>query len=87
MNSAKDILVQEIGQLSEEDARQILELLRAKKGIAPEKSEPTREELIGRAARHRGIHAPDLHARPFRKVEPVECPGIPASELLIDDRR
>ena len=82
MASAKEILVQEVEQLSEKEAQDVLDLLRRKN---PPKL--TREELIKRAAGHPGIHAPDLNARPFRKVEPIECPGIPASELLIRDRR
>ena len=80
MPSEKEILVQEVERLSEEDAREVLELLRTK-------NKPTREELIRRAAWHPGIHAPDPNAPPFRRVEPIECPGIPASELLIRDRR
>jgi hypothetical protein len=87
--SAKEILVQEVELLSEEDAQNVLELLRTKKTVAGTEEKPklTREELIRRAAGHPGIHAPDLHAPPFRKVAPIECPGIPASELLIRDRR
>jgi hypothetical protein len=80
MPSAKQLLHEKIDQVSEEDAREVLELLRTKKN-------PTREELIRRAAGHPGIHAPDPNAPPFRRVEPIECPGIPASELLIRDRR
>jgi hypothetical protein len=89
MTSAKEILVRELERLSEEDAREVLELLRTKKtsAVTPERPKLTREELIRRAAGHPGIHAPDPNAPPFRKVEPIECPGIPASELLIRDRR
>jgi hypothetical protein len=89
VNSSKEILVQEVERLSEKDAREVLDLLRAKKAgaVAPVRPEPTREELIQRAAGHPGLHAPHRNARPFRKVEPIECPGIPASELLIRDRR
>lgn len=89
MPSEKEILVHEVERLSEEDAREVLELLRTKKNAAvtPERPKLTREELIRRAAGHPGIHAPDPNAPPFRRVEPIECPGIPASELLIRDRR
>jgi hypothetical protein len=55
--------------------------------VTPQRPKLTREELIRRAAGHPGIHAPDPNAPPFRRVEPIECPGIPASELLIRDRR
>ena len=89
MPSEKEILVREVERLSEEDAREVLELLRTKKkaAVTPARPKLTREELIGRAAGHPGIHAPDPNAPPFRRVEPIESPGIPASELLIRDRR
>lgn len=88
MASVKEILVQEVDRLSEEDAGRVLELLRSTKttGVT-ERPELTREELIGRAAGRPGIRPPDPNARPFRKVRPIACPGIPASELLIGDRR
>ncbi len=88
MASAKEILVQEVTRLSEEDAGRVLELLRAAKTTgAKETPELTREELIRRAAGLPGIRPPDPNAPPFRKVTPISCPGIPASELLIRDRR
>jgi hypothetical protein len=89
VTSVKEILLQEVERLSEEDAREVLELLRTKKtaAVKPEKRKLTREELIARAAGHPGIHAPDPNAPPFRKIKPIDCPGIPASELLIRDRR
>ena len=46
-----------------------------------------REELIRRAAGHPGIGLPDPDAPPFEKIVPIETRGIPASELLIADRR
>ena len=88
VTSVKEILVREVERLSEEDAGRILELLRSTKTtVVKERPELTREELIRRAAGHPGIHAPDPNAPPFRKVKPISCPGIPASELLIRDRR
>ncbi len=89
MNSAKEILVEEVGRLSEKDAQEVLDLLRTKKPgvLPPKKLQPTREELIKRASGHPGIRAPLPTARPFRKIEPLESPGMPASELLIRDRR
>jgi hypothetical protein len=89
MTSVRELLVREVERLSEEDAHEVLELLKRKQatGIRPEKAKLTREDLIRRAAGHPGIHAPDPTAPPFKKVEPIECPGIPASELLIRDRR
>ena len=88
MASVKEILVQEVERLSEEDAGRVLELLRSTKTTGvKERPELTREELIRRAAGRPGIHPPDPNAPPFRKVKPITCPGIPASELLIRDRR
>jgi hypothetical protein len=89
MTSVRDLLVREVERLSEEDAREVLDLLKRKQttGIRLQKANVTREDLIRRAAGQPGIHAPDLTAPPFKKVSPIECPGIPASELLIRDRR
>jgi hypothetical protein len=55
--------------------------------VAAEKPKLTREELIKRAAGHPGIHVPDPDAPPFEKIEPIETRGIPASQMLIADRR
>ena len=89
MNSAKETLVREVKRLSEKDAQEVLDLLRTKKTGAVTQGKPklTREELIRRAAGHPGIHAPDLNAPPFEKIEPIETRGIPASQMLIADRR
>jgi hypothetical protein len=87
MASVKEILVQEVERLSDEDARRVLELLRTTTAGVTGRPKLTREELIRRAAGHPGIRPPDLNAPPFRKVKPIKCPGIPASELLIRDRR
>ena len=85
----KEILVQEVARLSEEDAQDVLDLVRAKKkgAVMPDRRKLTREELIRRAAGHPGIHPPDPDAPPFEKIEPIETRGIPASQMLIADRR
>jgi hypothetical protein len=87
--SVKEILVQEVERLSEEDAQEVLDLLRTKKNgaVTPGRPKLTREELIKRAAGHPGIHAPDPNAPPFERIEPIETRGIPASQMLIADRR
>ena len=89
MASVKEILVREVERLSEEDAQEVLDLLRTKKNgaVTPDRPKLTREELIRRAAGHPGIHPPDPDAPPFEKIEPIETRGIPASQMLIADRR
>jgi hypothetical protein len=34
-----------------------------------------------------GIRAPDPDAPPFEEIEPIQTRGIPASRMLIADRR
>ena len=89
MASVKEILVREVEGLSEEDAQEVLDLLRTKKNgaVTPGRPKLTREELIKRAAGHPGIHGPDPNAPPFERIEPIETRGIPASQMLIADRR
>ena len=45
--------------------------------------EVVRERLAGRAA----LRVPSANAEPFRKRKRIQCPGVPASEMLIADRR
>jgi hypothetical protein len=87
--SVKEMLLREVEGLSEQDAREVLELLKSKRasGVGPDRPALTRAELIKRAGGHPGIHVPDLNAPPFEEFDPVPCPGIPASELLVSDRR
>ena len=89
MTSVRELLVQEVERLSEEDAREVLDLLKRKQaaGIRLQKPKLTREELIKRLAGRPGIHVPDPEAPPFEKLERIATRGIPASELLIADRR
>lgn len=89
MTSVRELLVREVERLSEEDAREVLDLLRRKQaaGIGLQKPKPTREDLIQRLAGHPGIHVPDPGAPSFEKLERIATRGIPASELLIADRR
>jgi hypothetical protein len=89
MTSIRELLVREVERLSEEDAREVLDLLKRKQvaGIGLRIARPTREDLIQRLAGHPGIHVPDPGAPPFEKLERIATRGIPASELLIADRR
>lgn len=89
MTSVRELLVREVERLSEEDAREVLDLLKRKQatGIGLQMPKPTREDLIERLADHPGIHVPDPGVPPFEKLERIATRGIPASELLIADRR
>jgi 16S rRNA C967 or C1407 C5-methylase (RsmB/RsmF family) len=89
MTSAREFLVREVERLSEEDAREVLELLKRRQaaGIGPATGKVTREDLLERLAGNPGIHVPDPDAPPFEKLEPIATRGIPASQLLIADRR
>jgi hypothetical protein len=89
MATAKESLRDKVDRLSEEEAREVLDL------IATKESEParsprtklTREGIRARLAGHPGFRVPPEDAPPFRRVQPINCPGVPASELLITDRR
>lgn len=89
MASVRELLVREIERLSEEDAREVLDLLKRKQatGIGLQMPKLTREDLIERLAGRPGFHVPDPTAPPFEKLERIATRGIPASELLIADRR
>jgi DNA-directed RNA polymerase subunit H (RpoH/RPB5) len=89
MTSVRELLVREVERLSEEDAREVLDLLKRKQvtGIRLQMPKLTREDLIERLAGRPGIHVPDSGAPPFEKLERIATRGIPASELLIADRR
>jgi DNA-directed RNA polymerase subunit H (RpoH/RPB5) len=67
MASVRELLVREVERLSEEDAREVLDLLKRKQAA--------------------GIHVADPGAPPFEKLERIRTRGIPASKLLIADRR
>ena len=89
MASAKESLVRLLEQLYEEEARRVLELIGMREARLPWSKETpsTREILIQRLAGKPGFRVPEPNAPPFRKFVPIECPGIPASKLLITDRR
>jgi len=87
MTSARELLARRIERLSEEDAREVLDLLKRKQAMGTGLPRLTREDLIERLAARPGIHVPDPAAPPFEKLERIPTRGIPASELLIADRR
>ena len=53
----------------------------------PENRKLTLDDIRARLAGIPGFRVPPADALPFREVQPIDCPGIPASEMLIADRR
>lgn len=89
MATAKESLWDKVNQFSEQEARQLLDLLATEEwrlGRFP-KAKLTREAIRVRLAGRQGFRVPPEGAGPFRKIEAIQCPGKPASELLISDRR
>ena len=89
MASAREDLREKVDRLSEEEARKVLDLIAARPpepARSPE-GELTRDVIRARLAGKVGFRVPPGDAQPFRSVKPIHCPGIPASELLIADRR
>jgi hypothetical protein len=89
MATAKESLRDRVDRLSEEEAREVLDLIETKEsepGRSPS-TKLTRETIRARLAGHPGFRVPPENAPPFRRVQPIDCPGVPASELLIADRR
>jgi hypothetical protein len=89
MATAREDLREKVDRLSEEEARKLLDLITARQpepARAPE-GELTRDAMRARLAGEAGFRVPPGDAKPFRRVQPICCSGIPASELLIADRR
>lgn len=89
MATAKEVLQQKVEQLGEEEARQILDLMTARESPlgTSTKALPPRQAVRERLAGRPGFRLPPDDALPFRRFRPIQCPGVPASELLIADRR
>ena len=89
MPTAKESLRKQLDQLSEEQAQEILGLI-STRGLRPAISptaKVTREVVRERLADRPAFRVPPADAPPFRRRKRIQCPGIPASELLIADRR
>lgn len=86
MATAKDSLRIKVDQLSEEEAQEILGLIATKRAAGTGATltwEVVRERLAGRAA----FRVPSTNAGPYLKRKRIQCLGVPASEMLIADRR
>ena len=81
MGNAIESLREEVGTLSESDAMQALNYIRDLR--KPRLGLSLAELLAGDPA----IHVPPGPAVPLPAFEPAIVTGIPASELLIQDRR
>ena len=81
MSAIRESLSESLRTLSDDEARQTLEFvqaLRRKPGLA---------ELHRRLAGKPGYRLPSPEHKGFPPVAPAPTTGIPASELLIRDRR
>jgi len=86
MATAKESLRSKVDQLTEEEAQEILGLI-ATKGAAGTGATLTREVVKERLAGRAAFRVPPTNAEPFRKRKRIQCLGVPASEMLIADRR
>lgn len=81
MGSAWETLREAVASLTEAEATKTLDYLRRLRG-----SETTRV-VASLLAGDPAFHLPDEPAAPLPPVEPLRGMGIPASKLLIQDRR
>ena len=81
MNAVKELLWHIIKQMSDAEARQLLE-------FAQHLQHRRDNSLtLKRLATDPAFKAPGNGVRAFRIVEPIQGKGIPASKLLVDNRR
>ncbi len=81
MSSVKASLRTTIESLSEQEARQIMEIVRALK------SKKEASLTLKRLAVDSAFKISSKQSKPFRAIQPIQGKGIPASKLLIEDRR
>jgi len=81
MSPVKQLLYETLERLDDDKARLLLALAKSL-----EQRDST-SSLLKRLARHPGIQVPDDETFAFPAVEPIQGDGIPASRLLIEDRR
>jgi len=81
VGSAWETLRDTVTSLSEAEAAKALEYVQRLRGGQPER---TLDQLLAGDA---AIHVPDEPFAPLPPVEPIQGAGMPASELLIRDRR
>lgn len=81
MSSVKEALHTKIESLSEKEARQVMKIVRGLKN-KKETSLTLKTLAVDPAFR-----MPSKRTKPFRAVRPIQGKGIPASEVLVKDRR
>jgi len=87
MAPARQSLLEAVGHLTEEQARQVLEVIERMGASAPEQDALTHRRVLDRLAGDPSFTVPAQAPGPFEDFEPVDSRGIPASQLLIADRR
>lgn len=81
MSAIRESLIESVGELTDEEARQTLEFvqaLRRRTDLA---------ELHRRLAGKPGYRLPSPQRPAFPPVEPAQTTGLPASQLVVRDRR
>jgi hypothetical protein len=81
MNEVKDVLRHLIEQMSDTEARQLLEFAQHLQ------HRPDDPLTLKRLATDPAFQVPGNGVMAFRIVEPIQGKGIPASKLLVDNRR
>jgi len=81
MSAIRDSLIESVRKLTDEEARQTLAFIRALRRRAEG------AELRRRLAGEPGYRLPAPDHRGFPAVEPAPTTGLPASHLLVQDRR
>jgi len=87
MASVKESLHEAVGLLTEDQARQVLGVVERMIEPPLEEDTLTRRRVLDRLAGDPSFRVPADDAGAFEDFEPVEGPGIPASKLLVADRR
>ncbi len=80
MSPTKESLLQAVESLSEDEARRALAYVQSLHATEE------RARVRARLANHPAIRVPSEDADGFRAFAPIQCKGIPASELVIRGR-
>lgn len=81
MSMIKESLHHTVEQLNDEEAQQVLAFARQLK------KEGEISPTLKRLASDPAFEVPSEEGGVFRRIQPIQGKGIPASELLVEDRR